>query len=112
VNTVEVTNAYQVIVIITPWILTFLSWVIGGYFAYRLKLAQTAIQLEARDVRAKVENIHIAVNSRMDELLDAARKLARAEGVLEGAAQQKPPGASQPGGAEANDINMDRPPGR
>lgn len=47
---------------------------VGAYFAYKAKIA--------------AKETHLAVNSRMDELLKISKASAKAEGKLEGQAEQ------------------------
>ncbi len=49
----------------------------AAFFAY----------LKSQQNSAKIEEVHLTFNSRMDELLKLAKKDAHAEGVIEGMAQ-------------------------
>ncbi len=40
-------------------------------------------------VSRRVEAVHVQINSRMDEWIEAAKALSRAEGVAEGTADEK-----------------------
>jgi len=67
-----------------------------AYFSYKSSLAnkeeikkakETAskeLELATKATDLKVGEVHVAVNSRMDELLKLAKESSKAEGVLEG----------------------------
>jgi len=89
VSVPAVTNGWQALVIVTPWVLSFLTAAVGAYFAYQAKTGAAAAKSQAAGAAEKIHELHLLVNSRMEDLLDMTRKLARAQVFVEVAAQQK-----------------------
>lgn len=56
----------------------------------------------ARATKGKVQELHLTLNSRLDQLIEATRKSARAEGVIEGAANER---ASQSRSGDAPPVD-------
>jgi hypothetical protein len=60
-------------------IVTAIAAVLSAFYAWR--------------ATKKVETVHLMINSRMDDWIAAAEKVAHAAGVVEGAQQQQQPDA-------------------
>jgi len=94
----QITNPWQMLVIVMPGLLAFLASAFAGYIALQNKKLAVNTNTSSRDNEVKIQELHVIMNSRLNEMMELTRKLARAEGLAEGAKNERDKGSP---GAEA-----------
>ena len=79
-------NGWQALVLVLPSVLAFLTSALAAVLAFMAKQAGTA-------TATKVDEVHVILNSRLDALVLATR----AEGVVQGTADERKRVADLPG---------------
>jgi len=83
-----VTNGWQMLLVALPSILAFLTSCIAAFLGFKNQKNITV-------TTGKVQELHLIVNSRLDALVEATRKLAHAEGLIEGTQTERADQAAQ-----------------
>ncbi len=88
-NVTEIVNPWQMIIIILPSILAFLTSCFSLYIAY-LSHIQGALNSNKIDEAAvKQVDLHNQMNSRLDELIVSIKKSSYQEGLAEGSKRER-----------------------
>ena len=85
----QITNPWQMVVIVMPGLLAFLTSAFAAYIALQNKKLAVSTDRSSSNNEGKIQELHVIMNSRLNEMMELTRKLARAEGLAEGAKNER-----------------------
>ncbi len=89
VNPLQITNGYQVAVIMGPSILALIGIIFTAIISGRNKKDLSEVKKDVKVFSAKQEDMHTKTNSRLDELIASIKTASHAEGKAEGIKEEQ-----------------------